>query len=248
MYEVTMSEPSRDFLQMWQEAGRQIQSFFQDGLQSWLKVDPSPPFLEHLSFRLGNQVFFIRLEDVDDIAEVPGSHEGLLSVAQGWRGYPCLMPMRRSPRGWQPELPGWGLIDLRTGESVDPASLVSDEPIEITEWELLDFAVQVVRSDLKERSFDIMSSHSNPDVDPNLWFVSNRGLEWVVVRAARYPEHRAERPVKLAAIAQQVTQRSQLGNFASVTFASAENSDSPMWRGHGAEVKYDGLEPLTEPS
>ena len=83
MHEITMAEPSRDFLAMWNAAGNHIQCFFQDGFQSWLKVDPRPPFLEHLSFRLGNQVFFIRVEDVEDRAEVPGNREGLLSVAEG---------------------------------------------------------------------------------------------------------------------------------------------------------------------
>jgi hypothetical protein len=78
MYEITMAQPSRDYLAMWQAAGNHIQSFFQDGLESWFKVDPRPPFLEHLSFRLGNQVFFIRLEDVEGRAEVPGNREGLL--------------------------------------------------------------------------------------------------------------------------------------------------------------------------
>ncbi|MDP2129661.1 MAG: hypothetical protein U0975_11540 [Erythrobacter sp.] len=87
MQEFTKAEPSHDFLAMWNAAGNHIQSFFQDGLQSWLKVDPRPPFLEHLSFRLGNQVFFLRVEDIDEHTEVPGNREGLLSVAEGWNGY-----------------------------------------------------------------------------------------------------------------------------------------------------------------
>lgn len=52
MHEITMTDPSHDFLAMWRAAGTHIQSFFEDGLQSWLKVNPHPPFLEHLSFRL----------------------------------------------------------------------------------------------------------------------------------------------------------------------------------------------------
>ena len=173
---------------MWQAAGRHIQSFFQDGLQSWLKVEPHPPFLEHLSFRIGNQVFFVRLEDVENRAEIPGNRDGLLSVAEGWKGFPCLMPMRRTLTGWKPELGGWGLIDLRNAQSVDPFSLVSDELIEVTDWELLDFAVQVVKQWLQGKGFEIMSTHSNPKVDPNIWFVGDNGPEWVIVRAARYPE------------------------------------------------------------
>lgn len=248
MHDIPMAEPSRDFLAMWQAASNHIQSFFQDGLQSWLKVDPRPPFLEHLSFRLGNQVFFIRVEDVDEEAEVPGNRGGLLTVAEGWNGYPCLMPMRRTLQGWEPDRPGWGMIDLRDGKRINPSMLVTDEPVAMTDWELLDFAVQVVRNDLKERGCDIMSSHSNPQVDPNIWFVADMAKwpEWVVVRAARFPERRAERPANLEAIARNVAQMSRHGHFASVSFASADDPKEPLWRGHGAEVGFEGLEPLTQ--
>lgn len=248
MHEITMAEPSRDFLAMWSAAGNHIQSFFDDGLKSWLKVEPRPPFLEHLSFRLGNQVFFIRFEDVDGRAEVPGSREGLLMVAEGWRGYPCLMPMRRNLRGWEPDRPGWGMIDLRDGTSINPSMLVTDDPVAMTDWELLDFAVQVVRHDLKERGYEIMSSNSTPEVDPNIWFVADmaKGPEWVVVRAARFPKRRAERPANLDAIARNVANMSQRGHFASVSFAALNDPAGPLWRGHGAEVEFDGLKPVTQ--
>ena len=227
---------------MWQAAGRHIQSFFQDGLQSWLKVEPHPPFLEHLSFRIGNQVFFVRLEDVEDRQETPGNREGLLRVAEGWRGFPCLMPMRRTLTGWKSELGGWGLIDLRNAQLVDPFSLVSDELIEVTDWELLDFAVLVVKQWLQGNGFEIMSTHSNPEVDPNIWFVGDNGPEWVIVRAARFPEKVARIPSNVEAIATQCEALSTLGNFASVAFALADNLESPIWRGHAADVQFDGIE------
>jgi hypothetical protein len=246
MHEITMTEPSRDFLAMWNAAGNHIQSFFEDGLQSWIKVDPRPPFLEHLSFRLGNQVFFIRVEDVDEKAEVPGSSEGLLSVAEGWNGYPCLMPMRRTLRGWQPDSSGWGLIDLRDGKSIEPLMLVTEEPIAMTDWELLDFAVQVVRNDLKNSGYELMSSQSNPQVDPNIWFVADmaKGPEWVVVRAASFPDRHAQHPANLDAIARNFAHMGPHGHFASVGFASADDPQGLLWRGHRAEVEFDGLEPL----
>lgn len=241
MIEIETQDPSAEFLAMWQAAGRHIQSFFQDGLQSWLKVEPHPPFLEHLSFRIGNQVFFVRLEDVEDRAETPGNRDGLLTVANGWKGFPCLMPMRQSLTGWKPELGGWGLIDLRNDQPVDPISLVSDEFIEVSDWELLDFAVQVVKHWLEEKGFEIMSTHSNPKVDPNIWFVGDHGPEWVIVRAARYPDRLAEVPSNVHAIAEQCEALSPLGNFASVAFALAENIERPIWRGHAADVQFEGI-------
>ena len=63
----------------------------QGPLHSWLKANLNPPFLEHLSFRLGNQLFFIRIEDVDDKLEVPGSRDGIRAIADGCKGHACLM-------------------------------------------------------------------------------------------------------------------------------------------------------------
>ncbi|WP_252259818.1 hypothetical protein [Erythrobacter aurantius] len=244
MYQVETAEPSAEFLAMWQAAGRHIQGFFQDGLQSWLKVDPRPPFLEHLSFRIGNQVFFIRLEDIEDGAQVPGSRDGLFSVATGWNGHPCLMPMRRSSNGWRPERPGWGLVDMRSGEAIDPTWLVSDERIEVTDWELLDFAVQVVKQRLQEQGYEIMSSHSNPKVHPNIWFISEKGPEWAIVRATRYPDPIATLPSNWREVAQDCEHLSKHGHFAPVAFALDEDRDQPIWRGYAADAQFHGLQRL----
>jgi len=73
MYEISMSEASSEFTECWKAAGIHIQNQAQGGLRGWLKVDLNPPFLEHLSFRLGNQLFFIRIIDVDGQLETPGN-------------------------------------------------------------------------------------------------------------------------------------------------------------------------------
>ncbi|MGB5213039.1 MAG: hypothetical protein WBN88_05245, partial [Anderseniella sp.] len=101
---------------------------------------------------------------------------------------PCIMPMARQLDAWVPEAAGWGFIDTVSGKPVDPAVLVSDELIEMTDWELQDFAVQVVRDGLVNDGRKLMSAQGNPSVDPSIWFVGDDGPEWVVVRAGRYPK------------------------------------------------------------
>lgn len=61
-------------------------------------------------------------------------------------------------------------MDARTGRTVDPPALVSDEKIEMTPWELQSFAVQVVRDPLA-------------DAGRSLWFVGESGPEWGAQRA-----------------------------------------------------------------
>lgn len=72
-----MSEVSAEFAQCWQVAGRHLQAQLQGSNQFWLKATLVPPFLEHLSFRLGNQLFFIRIEDAEGSLDVPGLRRGV---------------------------------------------------------------------------------------------------------------------------------------------------------------------------
>ncbi len=61
MHEIPMNEMSPDFAECWQSAGRHLQQQGQ-GAINWLRAHLHPPMLEHLSFRLGNQLFFVCLD------------------------------------------------------------------------------------------------------------------------------------------------------------------------------------------
>lgn len=251
MHEIEMHEASEEFARCYQAAGRYLQAQAQGVPLNWLKADLTPPFLEHLSFRVGNQLFFIRIKDVQGQLKTPGSFQGVLSIAKGCRGHACLMPMRHSANGWTPDNPGWGLEDARTGKLVDPAALVSDEDIEMTDWELHDFAVQIVRDYVTQKlNRQLMSSQGNPEVDPSLWFAGDNGPEWVVVRAVRYPENEAVVPKNIKDTAINCAHLSKTGHFASVSVASDKETfespkpTAPLYRGHGMIVSFKGLQSL----
>jgi hypothetical protein len=252
MHDIEMQEMSQEFFDCWQSAGNHLNNQVQGGIRTWLRAHPNPPFLEHLSFCFGNQLFFIRIEDVDGKVRGPGSVHGLLAVAEGNCGHPCLLPMRRKPFGgaWIAVENGWGLIDAITGRPVDPVSMVTEERIEMTPWEIHDMAVQVVRGYLHDRGYQLMSWQGNPEVDPAIWFLGDsKGPEWVVVRAVRFPESHASRPANWRSISSQCARLSQVGHFASVAIVSAEQPFAsphedpvPLWRGHGMQVRFDRLE------
>lgn len=250
MYQINAPEMSPEFFKAWQAAGIHLNSMIDGGIPSWLRAHPYPPFLEHLSFRLGNQLFFVRIVDSQGHIHGPGSMEGLLSVASRAEGHPCLMPMTFTPgRGWSAELPGWGLRNALTSQPVDPVSLVTDKPVEMTEWEVQDCAVQVVKEQLEGDGFRVMSWQSNPLVDPAIWFVgSSGGPEWVVVRSVRYPTFEAQPPANWRDIAAGCAVMSDIGHFASVALANADQdldeaagAPLPLLRGHAVHVAYGGL-------
>lgn len=252
MHNIEMREMSQEFLKCWQSAGTHLNNQVQGGIQAWLRAHPYPPFLEHLSFRLGNQLFFIRIEDIDERTQGPGSLRGLLTVAEGNHGHACLLPMKKKFFGgaWVPDRNGWGLIDAKTRKPIDPISLVTDQKIEMTPWELQDMAVQIVRDNIEKQGHRIMSWQGNPEVDPAIWFVGkSKGPEWVVVRAIKFPENQARRPSNWETIKSQCSRMSQVGHFASVALVSAEqpfqsqNEQAvPLWRGHAMNVRFTGLE------
>ena len=83
MYDIEMQEPSPEFGECWAAAGTHLDRQVDGGIRFWLRTELTPPFLEHLSFRLGNQLFFVRLEDVEGQVEGPGTTRGLKAVADG---------------------------------------------------------------------------------------------------------------------------------------------------------------------
>lgn len=248
MFEIETDRVSDEFADCWRAAGRHL-TLQSQGKMPWLKAELMPPFLEHLSFRLGNQLFFVRLEDVDEVISVPGSRQGLMRIAEGCQGVPCIMPMKRERGNWASTGAGWGLYNLRTGKWIDPVSLITDEKVEMTDWELHDYAVQIVRGQLEKEGRKVFSWQGNPSVDPAIWFVGEEGPNWVVVRVVRYPMFEAERPTNWNDILNHFGETSGPGHFASVSVANADDAfDSsvpplPLWRGHGLLARFTGLDP-----
>ena len=258
MYKIETHDSSPEFFKMWQAAGQHLNNQVDGGIKSWFKAEPTPPWLEHLSFRLGNQLFFVRVTDVDGTVELPGNDDGHKIAARKSGGRACLMPMKKSFIGgeWMPAFDRWGLRDTFTGVEFNPIEFITDANIEISDWELNDIAIQVVRTLIEQDDYRLMSWASNPDLDPAIWFVgASGGPEWVVIRAVRYPMKSARQPENLTDIAAHASSLSKTGHFASVMVASAddqfdplavENGNfSPIYRGHAVMISYVGLVPIT---
>lgn len=257
MYEIEMQEMSEAFFHCWKAAGIHLSEQVDGGLQSWLRAHPYPPFLEHLSFRLGNQLFFVRVVDADGHVRGPGNPRGFITAARMAAGRACILPMKKTLYGgaWVADMPGWGLLDPDTSRPIDPVALVTDQKIEMTPWEVHDMAVQFVRDYLQKQGFELMSWQGNPEVEPSIWYIGKtKRPEWVVVRSAKFPADSASRPANWQAIADSFSKTSSTGHFASVALVSVDqpfDSDDeqpvPLWRGHGMHARFTGLESSSNP-
>lgn len=75
---------------------------------------------------------------------------------------------------------------------------LSDELIEMNDWELHDFAIQVVKDSLNNEGKKIISTQSSMDIDPSIWFEEEGEYFFVVVQATRFPDRRAAMPEIMA--------------------------------------------------
>jgi len=249
MYDIYMEDPTQEYLDVWFASGRHLTAISQ-GAINWIKSEPKPPFLEHLSFRLGNQIFFLRIEDVDNSIHLPGNSDGLFTIADGNQATACLLPMKKIGAEWRPVIPGWGLIDARTSKPFNPLELISDEQIEMTPWELQDFAVQVVRNYLNDQGCEIMSFNSHPGVNPSIWFVRDNIPEWVMVNYVLFPAMEIATPKIIDGLLETPSLVTNTGNMANVFIASSAEMTNesgipiPPYRGHALSVRFEGLETL----
>lgn len=254
MHKIEQNEVTKEFVELWKAAATHLDHQVQGGIHFWLKANLDTPFLEHISFRLGNQLFFIRVEDIEGVVEWPASIKGLHTIANGCAGHACLMPMKKDDLGnWQTTTPGWGLIDSSSGKPVFPFDLVTEEKLVMTDWELQDFSVQIVRQSLEKEGFELIGWQSNPNVYPSIWFQGKSGKpEWVMVGFSRKSKTPAQLPDNIQSIIEQYSKISPFGYFAPVYPASSDDpfdpligTRAPMYRGHKLVVMYKGLEKIT---
>ena len=245
MYQIEMHQVSDDFVSCWHTAMTHLETRGREAIK-WLKSDLIPPFLDHTSFRIGNQLFFVRIEDKDNELDTPSNPDGLKMIAVGCKGIACHMPMIRKSVGWEVGASDWGLINPETKELVNPYDLVTDENIIMTDWEIQDFAVQVVRNYIKDKlGFKIFSSQGNPSVHPSLWFKGEEKDECVIVGSAKFGGYMPELPSNIDDIIESVSSVTDRVHFASVCFYHPEQKNNedvlPLYRGHGAGMKFSGL-------
>ena len=74
-----MHQVSDDFVSCWRSAITHLETRGREAIK-WLKSDLIPPFLDHASFRIGNQLFFVRIEDKDNELDTPSNPDGLKMI------------------------------------------------------------------------------------------------------------------------------------------------------------------------
>ena len=256
MYEVDATRADDEFIEMWNAAGQFLQSCEKEVILRWLRADPLPPFLEHMSFTIGNQIFHIRVEDVDQDIQAPGSLDGFRLLTNKTGGVPCVLWMERVNEQWKPVDAGWGLRNAFDNEVVNPAELVTGNDIEITDWELHDLGVGIAKQHLESLGIKVTERiWWDPEITPALWFEGEDSLEWVIVDVTRYPNEPP--PVDQDRLQQHIESFGKMGrphgHHIGVSIASIEERFdpenfpiSPIYRSYGVYPRIVMSKSLSE--
>jgi hypothetical protein len=265
-YEISRSQPSEPFLRARNLAGMTLEQNFRvfGGKRKasldyrWIKSELTWPSFDHLTFAYGNQIFSVLVELID-------GEESELSEQECKRCFdasvthnliPCIFQV--SATKMKPLRDGWNLVALETGLPIKPEDFVTDERIEMSEWELRSMAIQIVRDTITKEGGEVLSFTDVLGVDPQVWFQDNAGKRsWVIVR--NYPRLNGDEKADFLDIANQHPQlASYSGYFSAVSMASSEavlydrsgsviplsrrfDGTAPLYRGDQFYIKFDGL-------
>lgn len=234
--------------------------FSADGRQQmrWIKTNWTYPSFEHFTFGYKNQVYPVFVELIENGRSLMEDNEigRFLDAADKYNLVPCTFKVDIS-HGYRAISGGWNLWDLRTEELFDPIALADDENVKMSEWELLDFSIQIVRNYLEKNGMELMSYCNLPEINPQLWFKDKQGnVCWMVVRhISDLSDEDYHRWVGLEKTAPVLTHYD--GYFAGVSFVSAEpfltdengnlipfserGKNDPLYRGDKITARFTGI-------
>ena len=207
----------------------------------WVKTEPSYPAFEDFTFAFRNQVFpvlVLRADDKGRLLNPPARLEALRRESERNNLVPCVFPIR--DKTGRPFFPGtWNLINPFTGEKIDPFAVSSDSPVEISDWELRNWAVNIVWQYLDREGLEKLSYCDAPGIYPQIWFRDKDGKAcWIDVLYGVYPTDIERLEVPYSKCPDEILGYD--GYIARVGFAGAEDM-SRLYRTQPANVNFRGI-------
>lgn len=251
--------PTRQFLQDRAQAGIQLDwnfSQFEGKTNNehddfrWIKAELSYPSFDDLTFAYRNQIFSVLVERTDEAGSPLKRSRRIANLLRECRNNnltPCIFPI--SARTSKPlRGMGWNLINAMTGEPVDPVAQSSDDLIKVSDWELNNWAVQIVSDYLRDRKMKLLSFCDAPGIFPQIWFEDTNGEKcWVEVIHAIYPDTGEDSPSSCRKPPMEIIVYK--GFIARVSFVNMDPAGPPekIYRSQGANIRFKGIEPLHTP-
>lgn len=247
-------------------------SMVSDGWMS-LIVYPNQRSSHHLVMRYANQIGVVFIEagfNEDPLTSFNGAErKQLIELAISMKAIPILVSIDINGK---PDQPIRSVSDVRLCQSISLELrrnyLLHDlkknmewseryydleAEIELSDWELHDFGIQVVRGVLEQEGQTIESWDSKLGAGSQIIANIDDERTYILVRAVCYPEIEAMFDVEsLRGIAQLAARSGAQAKTASVSFASKEDpflvgEGIPIYRGKAVSPRFTGLKDISIP-
>jgi len=256
-YLMDRPEPSELFLEARQMAGGQLQEQFRQFNDSplptrykgftWIKAELTYPSFDHLTFAFKNSIFSVLVELIDETGS------SLTAIQKDrWTEactvnnlIPCLFKIQcgaiNDGFDLNPMNDVWNLYDMDGNELVDPFELATEDPMEMSDWEIRNFSIQVVRQHIEEQGHEVLSFCDLPEVNPQIWFRDlEEKISWIIV------QYSTAKDVPKADSWKDFEQTNEQllpfdGYFAGVQISS---ENATIFRGEGMFVNFKGLKQI----
>jgi hypothetical protein len=179
------------FVEVWTIAGVALQAQFRQEAGKvepqvdyrWIKAELTWPSFDHLTFGYGNQIFSVLVDVTHDgqFGLTEQQIDRCLKACTENNLIPCIF--RVNPDPIRPASAGWNLEHLVTSQPIVPKEWANSERVELSEWELRNFSIQIILNHIDEIGGEVLSFCDVPGVDPQIWFSDKAGnRSWVIVR------------------------------------------------------------------
>lgn len=239
-FDIEPQDIDEKFWNMWCAGGTHLQKMFKSTDARWLRAE-LPLFREHYSFSLGDNLFFVQVYDVEDVAQSMRYSNRLEMIiedasAPSADAIGCFLPMKLSSDGWKPTLSDWGLIDYKTSTPLNPSNLKRDRSVsgnlisswvQMGDWEIHDVGVQLARNYLAEKGWEIEQWQSDRHVFPSLIAVKEeQKFAFVVSTSVQPNSEKGHRPESVASIRSRMRQLGLTPKF--IGLAVADGTHDPF--------------------
>lgn len=224
----------------------------------WLRADIVSPTFDSMNFRFKNRVFSVLVDLMapallSDMEKKNHDHgygilcrtkllskttqrqrELQIEVCRDNDMIPCLFGV--AVDGMRPMEKGWNIRHTETGEPVVPTEVADDTPRRISEWEMMNWGINIVMDELRQQGKTILSYTDAPGIMPQLWFEEENGDKcWVQVVV--------NQPIDTANVSGPMI--GYKGYVAGVRIRPLNGEDA-VYRSRPADVDFMGMEAVGE--
>jgi hypothetical protein len=225
----------------------------------WIKSEWTYPSFEHFTFAYKNKLFPVFVELIEDGKSLMSENDinSLVVASDKYNLVPCIFKTKiislknnklENHSSYNikndaiyPISNGWNLYDPLTNKDIIPEDLGTNLPTRLSEWELMNFSIQIVRDDIKKKGWKIFSFCDLPEINPQIWIEDNYNRRcWVIVRNIKTEEERNFHNWIKFIHNTNILEKFD-GYFAPVRLVS-DKGTSDLLRGAPAMVDYRGLQ------